>query len=65
MLETMSTLRIEEDVEEITVEVSDKDLLQLALLAHAEDITLNQYIINALTEYAKSIINRTVDSTDA
>ena len=64
-LETMGTLRVEEDMEEITLELSDKDLLQLALLAHEEDITLNQYIVNALTEYAKGIIDRTDDSTDA
>ena len=64
-LETMGTLRVEEDMEEITLELSDKDLLQLALLAHEEDITLNQYIVNALTKYAKGIIDRTDDSTDA
>ena len=61
----MGNLKIEEGVEEITIEISDEDLLKLSLLAHAEDITLNQYIVNALTEYAKSTIDRTIDSNDA
>lgn len=65
MMSQQSSLKVEEDMEEITVELSDKDLLQLALLAHAEDVTLNQYIVNALTEYAKGIVDSTNDSTDA
>lgn len=64
-LGTMGTLKVEEGMEEITFELSDKDLLQLALLAHEEDITLNQYIVNALTKYAKGIVDGAADSTDA
>jgi hypothetical protein len=59
-----SSIKIEEGTEEIIIELSDEDLLKLSLLAHAEDITLNQYIVNALTEYAKSNIDHTIDSTD-
>ena len=34
----------------ITIEISDWDILKLALQAHIENITLNQHIVNIIIE---------------
>ena len=39
---------IKEEIETIEIELDEKVLLDLALMAHEQDITLNQLIINIL-----------------
>ena len=41
----------EERTEEVEIELKDDDILDLALMAHKQDITLNELIIRILEDY--------------
>jgi len=40
-----------EGTEEVEIELKDDDILDLALMAHKQDITLNELIIRILEDY--------------
>ena len=47
-----------EGTEEVEIELKDDDILDLALMAHKQDITLNELIIRILEDYISLIENK-------
>ena len=48
----------EEGTEEVEIELKDDEILDLALMAHKQDITLNELIIRILEDYISLIENK-------
>ena len=48
----------EEGTEEVEIELKDDDILDLALMAHKQDITLNELINNTLKDYISLVKNK-------
>ena len=48
----------EEGTEEVEIELKDGEILDLALMAHERDITLNELIIRILEDYISLIENK-------
>ena len=48
----------EEGTEEVEIELKDGEILDLALMAHAQDITLNELINNTLKDYISLVENK-------
>ena len=47
-----------EGTEEVEIELRDDELLSLALMAHEQDITLNELISNTLKDYISLVENK-------
>jgi uncharacterized protein (DUF1778 family) len=43
-------------MEEVTFDLSNETIVKLALMAHEQDMKLNDFIVNILTDYAKELI---------
>ena len=48
----------EEGTEEVEIELKDGEILDLALMAHDQDITLNELINNTLKDYISLVKNK-------
>ena len=48
----------EEGTEEVEIELKDGEILDLALMAHDQDITLNELINNTLKDYISLVENK-------
>ena len=48
----------EEGTEEVEIELKDDEILDLALMAHDQDITLNELINNTLKDYISLVENK-------
>ena len=48
----------EEGTEEVEIELKDGEILDLALMAHDQDITLNELINNTLKDYIPLVENK-------
>ena len=48
----------EEGIEEVEIELKDGEILDLALMAHDQDITLNELINNTLKDYISLVENK-------
>ena len=48
----------EEGTEEVEIELKDDEILDLALMAHERDITLNELISNTLKDYISLVKNK-------
>ena len=46
--------------EEIEIELNEKDLLKICMLAHESDLTLNQYINFVLEKYIRDLNDKEI-----
>ncbi len=54
----------EEDFVDFNIDISNSDLLQLCVLAHKQDITLNQLINNIMTDYVEKFTKNKMDTLE-
>ena len=52
------SLAKKEGIEEVEIELKDDKILELALIAHERDITLNELINNILKDYLSLVDNK-------